>query len=118
MSLRLCYGGRQIRGVCLRADMLWISHSVDCRSLGRRGVRLLGRLGKPDLPRERFSPVARHEPSGRPTYSITSSVRTSRIGGIERPSALAVFRLITSSNLFGCSTGKSEGLAPLSIRST
>src|SRR5207249_3962818 len=58
-----------------------------------------------------------HGLSGRPAYSITS-VRTSRIGGIERPSALAVFRFITSSNLFGCSTDKSEGLAPLSIRST
>ena len=29
------------------------------------------------------------------------------------PSALAVFILITSSNLVGCSTGRSEGLAPL-----
>ena len=32
-----------------------------------------------------------------------------------RPSALAVFMLITSSNLVGCSTGRSEGLAPLRI---
>jgi hypothetical protein len=30
-----------------------------------------------------------------------------------RPSALAVFRLMTSSNLVGCSTGRSPGLAPL-----
>ncbi len=33
-------------------------------------------------------------------------------------SALAVFRLITSSNVVGCSTGRSPGLAPLSILST
>ena len=51
-------------------------------------------------------------------YSITSSARTSNDGGTVRPSALAVFRLITSSNLVGCSTGRSEGLVPLRILST
>src|SRR5262245_28596433 len=35
-----------------------------------------------------------------------------------RPSALAVFTLITSSNLVGCSTGRSAGFTPLRIRST
>jgi hypothetical protein len=49
---------------------------------------------------------------------ITSSARTSKEGGTARPSALAVFMLITSSNLVGCSTGRSEGLAPLRILST
>src|SRR6478735_4778622 len=46
------------------------------------------------------------------TYSITSSAiwRNSRV--IVRSSALAVFRLITSSNLVGCCTGNSAGLAP------
>jgi hypothetical protein len=34
-------------------------------------------------------------------YSITSSAATSRPGGTVSPSALAVFRLITSSNLLG-----------------
>ena len=38
--------------------------------------------------------------------------------GIVSPSAFAVLRLITSSNLVGCSTGRSAGLAPLRIRST
>ena len=33
------------------------------------------------------------------------------------PSVLAVFRLITSSNFVGCSTGRSAGLAPLGILS-
>src|SRR6516162_1026895 len=53
-----------------------------------------------------------------PFHSITSSARASRRGGIVRPSALAAFRLMTSSNLVGCSTGKSSGLAPLRILST
>src|SRR5574337_2226370 len=49
---------------------------------------------------------------------ISSSARRRSDCGIVRPSALAVLRLITSSNLLGCSTGRSAGLAPLRILST
>src|ERR1035437_9814012 len=35
-------------------------------------------------------------------YSITSSARVSSDGGIVKPSALAVLRLMTNSNLVGC----------------
>jgi hypothetical protein len=45
----------------------------------------------------------------RDRYSITWSARASRAGGTARPSALAISRLMTSSNLFGCSTGISAG---------
>src|SRR5262249_32838992 len=38
-------------------------------------------------------------------HSITSSARASSIGGTSRPSALAVLRFSTSSNLVACSTG-------------
>jgi hypothetical protein len=51
-------------------------------------------------------------------YSITSSARASSIGGTVRPMALPVLRLTISSNLVGCSTGRSLGLAPLKILST
>ena len=51
-------------------------------------------------------------------HSITSSARASSVGGIWRPSAFAVFRLITSSYLVGCMTGRSAGLSPLRIRPT
>jgi carboxypeptidase Taq len=52
------------------------------------------------------------------SHSIISSARA-RIGcGIVRPSALAVLRLMTSSNLVGCSIGRSPGFAPLRILST
>ena len=51
-------------------------------------------------------------------HLITFSARIITTGGIVRPSALAVFRLITSSNLVGCSTGRSAGLAPFRILST
>src|SRR6516162_5875399 len=53
-----------------------------------------------------------------PPHSITSSARTTNDGGIERPSALAVLRLMTRSNLVGCSTGMSPGFAPRRILST
>jgi hypothetical protein len=53
-----------------------------------------------------------------PLHSITSSAVASSEGGTVRPSAFAVLRLMTSSNLVGCSTGKSPGLAPLRILST
>jgi hypothetical protein len=50
-------------------------------------------------------------------YSITSSARCRSDGGIVRPRVLAVLRLMTSSNLVGCSMGSSPGFAPLRILS-
>jgi putative tryptophan/tyrosine transport system substrate-binding protein len=57
-----------------------------------------------------------HDPkeTSAPRYSITSSARLRKVGGTESPIARAVLRLITSSNEFGCSTGRSAGLAPRS----
>jgi putative ABC transport system substrate-binding protein len=51
-------------------------------------------------------------------HSITSSASASNLSGMVSPSAFAVPRLITSSNLVGCSTGRSAGLAPWRIRLT
>src|SRR5262245_48087539 len=51
-------------------------------------------------------------------HSMTSSARASKVGGTVRPSALAVFKLITKSNLVGACTGKSAGFSPLRMRST
>src|SRR5207245_787814 len=59
-----------------------------------------------------------HEPGAAVGYWITSSARDSSDCGIVRPSALAVLRLMTSSNFVGCSTGRSAGFAPLRILST
>ncbi len=50
-------------------------------------------------------------------YRITSSARSRSDCGIVNPSAVAVFRLNTSSKLVGCSAGVSAGDAPLSILS-
>jgi hypothetical protein len=59
-------------------------------------------------------------PFERPThrYSMTSSAPCWRCKGTSRPSALAVLRLMTISNLVDCITGKSAGFSPLRIRPT
>src|SRR5262249_8285767 len=51
-----------------------------------------------------------------PDYSITSSARASSVGGTSMPSALAVERLITNSNLLDWTTGRSAGLVPCRMR--
>ena len=51
-------------------------------------------------------------------YWITSSARATIAGGTVRPSALAVLRLIASSNFVGSSTGRSPGASPFRMRAT
>jgi hypothetical protein len=62
-----------------------------------------------------MSPKQKHPYRPGPSYSITLSAWASRVGGISIAKLLAVWRLITSSNLVGCITGKSAGLTPLRI---
>jgi hypothetical protein len=50
-------------------------------------------------------------------YWITSSAWKRICGGMVRPRAFAVFKLMTSSNFMGCSTGRSAGFAPFKILS-
>src|SRR5262249_50121824 len=50
-------------------------------------------------------------------HSITSSARASSVAGTSRPSALAGFRFIASSNLTGDWPGSSLGFSPLRMRS-
>src|SRR5688500_7237991 len=45
-------------------------------------------------------------------YLMSLSARPSTLGGIVRPICLAALRLTMNSNFIGCSTGRSEGLAP------
>src|SRR5262249_20800683 len=51
-------------------------------------------------------------------HSITSSVRAMSVGGISRPSGMAVWSLMVKLNLVERSIGRSAALAPLSILST
>src|SRR5215204_2873807 len=68
--------------------------------------------------RHRFAFACAANQRTRVAHSITSSARARSVGGMVRPRALAVLRLMTSSNLVGCSIGRSAGLAPLRILST
>jgi hypothetical protein len=81
---------------------------------------LMQQMEQPDLQRCAPSPSGRALPGTREPapYSITSSARASSVGGTSMPSALAVVRLTTRSNLVGCSTGRSPALAPRRILST
>src|SRR5262249_34689920 len=54
----------------------------------------------------------------RKCHLMTLSALANTFGGIVNPICLAVFRLITNSNLVGASTGRSAGFAPLMILST
>src|SRR5262249_53735071 len=84
------------------------AHPIDLR--GR--LRIGG-----ERPREQAAGQrAQEDPAG--GHWISSSARASRDCGMVSPSAFAVFRLMTSSNLVGRSTGRSAGLAPLRILST
>src|SRR4051812_1048795 len=67
-------------------------------------------------PRRRRAAEERDELA--PLHSITSSARASRVGGMSRPSAFAVLRLMTSSYFVGACTGRSAGFSPLRMRST
>jgi hypothetical protein len=91
-----------------------------CGPFVRRHIEL------PSGERIRLSPrkalTCRHATDERdefaPLHSITSSARLSNAAGMVRPSDLAVVRLMTNSNLVGCSTGTSLGFVPRTILST
>ena len=50
------------------------------------------------------------------SHSMITSAMASNVGGTISPSAFADLRLITSSNLVGCITGRSAGFSPLRMR--
>src|SRR5262249_13374496 len=88
----------------LRSGRAEISHHRHRRLLRARRERPCGRR------------AAEQRDERAPLHSITSSARAMSVGGISRPSAFAVLRLITSSNLIGAWTGRSAGFSPLRMR--
>src|SRR6266704_2301535 len=69
----------------------------------------------PDIADGSFVPTTDMHRSKRQHYSITWSAMEITPGGTSMPSAFAVLRLITNSNLVGCTTGRSAGFSPLRI---
>src|SRR6266852_8509941 len=84
---------------------------------GREGV-VSAVEGRPAVPSRCPDFSVCPKPDIRRTHSITSSARRRIDGGKVRPSDFAVLALTTSSNLVGCSTGTSAGLAPLRTLAT
>src|SRR5262249_16207549 len=78
------------------------------------------RLGKRVAKRSDLRPCCSADEGDERTslHSITSSASSCIEFGTARPNALAVLRLITSSNLVACTTGRSEGFSPLRMRPT
>src|SRR5262249_36644390 len=103
------------------AEPLAEANDESCVGFRRAGMeqpdhRHCGLLrAEPQRPRRR---AAEQSDERAPVHSITWSASASSVGGISRPSALAVLRLSTSSNLVACITGRSPGLSPLRIRPT
>src|SRR5262245_9025536 len=91
----------------------------------RRGKGRIGRSGideiRPPVSTGRNRPRNRRaaeqcDELATTAHSITSSASASTLSGILTPSAFAVLRLITNSNLVGCTTGRSATFSPFKIR--
>src|SRR6185503_10765869 len=100
--------GIEIGAISLRRHRLQQANAVNPR---------LGGLHRDGATQDRAGRSAERDNEVAPSHSITASARASRVGGTSMPIALAVLRLITNSNLVGCSTGISAGLVPRRILS-
>src|SRR5206468_12085623 len=78
--------------------------------------RQLARLLRTRRERPAGGRAAKQRHEFAPSHSITSSARASTVGGTVMPTALAVLRLMTSSNLVGCTIGRSPGFSPFKTR--
>src|SRR6266478_8711304 len=74
-----------------------------------------GKRRNPSFAGSHAAGKARPEAAIRLSYSITSVARARIDGGTVRPRASAVLRLTTNSNVVGCWTGRSAGLAPFRV---
>src|SRR5215472_4106194 len=91
---------------------------IPVSEVSNSGRRFLGGLRAGHERRDEESAGERLEEHAPRAHWMISSARPISACGIVRPRALALLRLMTSSNLVGCSTGKSLGLAPFRILST
>src|SRR5215468_1447415 len=103
-------GAQRVEGAAGKIeDLLHAEHDLEARGHEEEDG------GVEHTAHQNIDEVGRHR---RGVYSMRRSARASNDGGMVRPSAFAVRRLTTSSNVEGCSTGRSLGLAPLKMRST
>src|SRR5262249_42819373 len=126
------------RGIMGMLRLIWLPQTRCARQIGR-GKAASGRATVSDQPgsasvvladtrnhrdidaagaRNQRAHAADERDERAPPHSITSSARASSVAGMLRPSAFAVIRFTIRSNLVGCWTGRSVGLAPRRILST
>src|SRR5262249_25817349 len=103
-SLRRSVAIRIVEGDVLAFEVTEIAQSVTEgvpleRVVDNADVRDLPHLLRARHERPPCRRAAEKRDERAPLHSITSSARASSVGGISRPRAFAVFRLITSSNL-------------------
>jgi 2-polyprenyl-6-methoxyphenol hydroxylase-like FAD-dependent oxidoreductase len=119
-----------VRPALLDLHVLALDESGLVQALAERQHDMRERLGrrateKSDDRHRRLLGARRERPHSRPAeqrdevasvHSITSSAIASTPGGMARPGALAVLRLMISSNLESCTMGRSAGFSPLRMR--
>src|SRR5262245_21825116 len=93
------------------------SRMVDAARFSCGGQDRQRRLLRARSERPRSGRTAEQRDESAALHSITSSARASTVGGMSRPRALAVLRLMTVSYLVGACTGRSAGFSPLRMRS-
>jgi hypothetical protein len=113
-SLGITPGGLGASSDVLEGGAFELSHpgKKNSRETARIHILTIFHLRRGSLVEELYTKAS---PLG---HLITLSARASTFGGIVRPICFAAFKLITSSNFVGCSTGRSAGLVPFRILST
>jgi hypothetical protein len=111
LSGRLRANSRNIR--------LWTEDSLNQKCAWRAKFGIFFPAQMPKIFLQQYRPrTDSRTATNKQRHSITSSALTRSVLGTLRPSAFAVLRLMTNSNLVGSTTGRSDGLAPLRIRPT
>jgi hypothetical protein len=120
--LSLCRSRRKWRDLCSAAQGQGLPWSIRSGSFASTRAATHGSKGpKGKNGRRREVPIPAASMCSKvrvQNYSITLSVRASSEAGSVRPSAVAVLRLITSSNSVGCCTGRLAGFAQTHGRRT
>src|SRR5437763_14068718 len=101
--------GHALEEICI----MWGLSGLHTDKADTQHLRLLLR---PRRERPRCCCAAKQRDELPPPHSITSSAVESSVGGTVRPSILAVVRLMTSSKLVDCTTGRLAGFSPLRMR--
>src|SRR5262249_46716830 len=92
-------------------DLVFIVSGLGAEEPDHRHRRLL--RPRQQRPRRRGPEPSDERP---PLHCITSSAVANSVSGMVRPRVLAVLRLMTNSNLVGCSIGILAGFSPLRMR--